>query len=155
MKNWLIAPILMAFLLWSPLAHGARGDGIIGFWSTQNRNTRFQIYKCGSLYCGKISYMREPDHSANNREGLAGQPKRDVHNPDPLLRDRTLLGLPLLERFRYEGHNLWDGGTIYDPDDGHKYSCKIWLDGKRYLKLRGYMGISLFGRTETWVSSNH
>ncbi|MDR3557735.1 MAG: DUF2147 domain-containing protein [Syntrophobacteraceae bacterium] len=151
MKAWVIGSVVFVVLLGSSLARGAEGDGILGVWSTQNHHTRFEIYKCGMEYCGKISHMREPNYSATDGDGVAGRPKLDTHNPDPRLRERTLLGLPLLEGFRYDGENLWEGGTIYDPEDGHKYSCKIWLDGKNRLKLRGYLGISLFGQTETWV----
>lgn len=151
MKIWITLSALLAVFLGAPFAHGAPGDAILGFWNTKDRDTRFDIYKCGTKYCGKISYMRHPNYSPTNKDGLAGRPRLDSHNPDPALRKRTILGLPLLEGFRYVGHNLWEGGKIYDPDDGEKYGCKIWLDGANRLKLRGYMGISLFGRTETWV----
>ncbi|MGC9195713.1 MAG: DUF2147 domain-containing protein [Syntrophobacteraceae bacterium] len=142
---------MVAGLFGTCLAYGAEGDGILGFWSTPDRDAQFMIYKCGRQYCGKISSLREPNYSAENKEGLAGLPRRDSHNPDPRLRKRTLVGLPLLSGFHYAGHNLWEGGQIYDPDDGKEYSAMIWLDGKKDLKLRGYLGFSLFGRTETWV----
>lgn len=151
MKVWFIAPVLLGIFLGTAFAHGAAGDAILGFWNTQDRDTQFEIYECGMQYCGKISYLREPNYSPADKDGPAGLPRLDSHNPDPLLRKRTLLGLPLLEGFRYTGENLWEGGKIYDPEDGRKYSCKIWLDGKNRLKLRGYMGFSLFGQTETWV----
>jgi uncharacterized protein (DUF2147 family) len=151
MKAWIIGSALLAVLLWTSFALGSNGDAILGVWNTRDRDTRFEIYKCGTQYCGKISYLREPNHSPANKEGLAGLPRLDTHNPDPRLRNRTLVGLPLLEGFRYMGNNLWEGGKIYDPEDGRKYGCKIWLEGKSRLKLRGYLGISLFGRTETWV----
>ncbi|MDR3568897.1 MAG: DUF2147 domain-containing protein [Syntrophobacteraceae bacterium] len=151
MKAWIIASALFAVILWTSLAHGAGGDAILGTWNTQDHDTRFEIYKCGMEYCGKISYLREPNYSPANKDGLAGLPRLDSHNPDPRLRKRTLLGLPLLEGFRYRGDNLWEGGKIYDPEDGRRYSCKIWTEGKNQMKLRGYMGFSLFGRTETWI----
>jgi len=56
-----------------------------------------------------------------------------------------------LEGFRYTGDNLWEGGRIYNPEDGRKYRCKLWLDGENRLKLRGYVGMSLLGKTETWI----
>ncbi len=151
MKVWVIGPVLLAVLLWTSFAHAAGGNAILGFWYTQNHDTQFKLYKCWMDYCGKISYMRHPDYSLTKKGGLAGRPRLDIHNPDPLLRNRPLLGLPLLEGFRYVGHDLWEGGKIYDPDNGKKYSCKIWLAGNNRLKLRGYIGFSLFGETETWV----
>ncbi len=151
MKAWIVASALFTVLFGTTFAHGAAGDAILGFWNTQDHDTRFEFYRCGRQYCGKISYLREPNYSPGDSDGLAGLPKLDTHNPDPLLRKRTLLGLPLIGGFRYVGDNSWEGGTIYDPEDGRKYSCKIWLDGKNRLELRGYLGFSLFGRTETWV----
>jgi uncharacterized protein (DUF2147 family) len=146
-----VGSLLFAALLGTSLAYGAGGDAILGFWNTREHDARFMIYKCGTKYCGKISSLRDPNYSADNKEGLAGLPRRDIHNPDPKLRKRTLVGLPLLSGFHYSGHNLWEGGQIYDPDDGKEHSAMIWLDGKKQLKLRGYLGFSFFGRTETWV----
>jgi len=59
--------------------------------------------------------------------------------------------LPLLEGFRYTGGNMWEGGRIYNPEDGIKCRCKPWLDGGDRLKARGYVGFSLPDRTETWI----
>jgi uncharacterized protein (DUF2147 family) len=132
-------------------ANGADGDAILGFWSLTDGKAKFEFYKCGAEYCGKISYMSEPNYPSTEKHGLAGLPKVDVHNPDPLLRTRPLLGLPLIEGFRYIGGNRWEGGRIYNPEDGAKYRCKLWLDGENRLKVRGYIGFSLLGQTVTWV----
>jgi uncharacterized protein (DUF2147 family) len=42
-------------------------------------------------------------------------------------------------------------GTVVDPENGKEYKGKIWAVGKDTLKMRGYVGISLLGRTESWV----
>lgn len=131
-------------------AHGNGADGILGSWSLRDQKARFEIYKCGEEYCGKISYLSEPDYPPAAKNGRAGSPKLDTENPDPALKNRPLLGMPLMEGFRYTGENSWDG-RIYNPEDGHKYRCKLWLDGESRLKVRGYLGFSLFGRTETWI----
>lgn len=78
------------------------------------------------------------------------RPKTDVNNPDPMLRSRPLIGLELFEGFRYDGDGEWSGGTIYDPNNGKTYSCKLKLIGPDRLKVRGFIGISLIGRSETW-----
>jgi len=49
-----------------------------------------------------------------------------------------------------DGDGEWSGGTIYDPNNGKTYSCKLKLTGPDTLKVRGYIGISLIGRSETW-----
>jgi len=78
------------------------------------------------------------------------RPDRDVKNPDPALRDRLLTGLELFRGFSYDGDGRWTGGTIYDPNSGKTYRCIItWVD-KDTLKVRGYIGAPMLGRTETW-----
>ena len=66
------------------------------------------------------------------------------------MRERLLTGLELFRGFSYDGDGRWTGGTIYDPNSGKTYRCIItWLD-KDTLKVRGYIGVPMLGRTETW-----
>ncbi len=146
----IIAIIGFIFILLTPHANGANADAIVGLWSMKDREAQFSIYKCGSEYCGKISYLSEPNYPPT-KKGLAGLPKMDLRNPDPQLRERSLVGLPFLEGFHFTDENTWEGGRIYNPDDGQKYRCKLWLDGENRLKVRGYLGIPALGKTETWV----
>ncbi len=146
------ALLLVMILSTSPAAGPeAGGDAIVGFWTTADQDARIEIYRCGSGYCGRIAYLEEPNYPADDEGGMGGLPKVDRFNPDPDLRRRPLLGLTFLEGFRYEGGNVWDGGRIYNPENGKFYRARISLaDGDR-LMLRGYWGLSLLGRTETWV----
>ena len=132
---------------------GADAESIIGLWDTSENDARFEIYKCGTEYCGRISELEEPNYPPDDREGMAGLPMVDRNNPDPRLRKRPLIGLTLLEGFRWVGNNTWDGGRIYNPENGKFYKARIGLADNRHLMLRGYLGISLLGRTETWVRS--
>jgi uncharacterized protein (DUF2147 family) len=75
---------------------------------------------------------------------------KDELNPDPALRDRLLLGLTIMDSFTSAGEGKWKGGRIYDPNSGKTYKCKLNLVDPNTLELRGYIGISLLGRTETW-----
>ena len=77
--------------------------------------------------------------------------KYDVHNPDPGLRGRKLVGLEIITGFRYDGDGKWSGGQIYDPNSGKTYQGKIRLVERDKLHLRGFIGISLIGRTEIWT----
>jgi uncharacterized protein (DUF2147 family) len=79
-----------------------------------------------------------------------GRAKTDIKNPDPALRERALVGLEIFSGFRYDGDGEWGGGQIYDPNSGKTYSCKLRLLDQNTLKVRGYIGISLIGRTEIW-----
>ena len=79
------------------------------------------------------------------------RPDTDEKNPDPGLRDRLLIGLNLFAGFEYEGDGRWSGGTIYDPNSGKTYRCIVTLVDGSTLKVRGYIGVPLLGRTETWT----
>jgi uncharacterized protein (DUF2147 family) len=52
--------------------------------------------------------------------------------------------------FTPAGSGKWENGTIYDPKSGNTYACNMELEGTNTLRLRGYIGISLIGRTEVW-----
>ena len=76
---------------------------------------------------------------------------KDELNPDPALRDRDLLGLTIMQGFMAAGGGTWKNGKIYDPNSGKTYKCNLTLVDENTLELRGYIGISLLGRTETWT----
>jgi len=75
----------------------------------------------------------------------------DELNPDSALRSRLLLGLTIMDGFDYAGEGKWKNGRIYDPNSGKTYKCKLTLIDENTLELRGYIGISLLGRTERWT----
>ena len=144
------AAILLAVFLLASVAYGAEeADAILGLWNIPDNEAQFEIYKCGEDYCGKITYMEEPNYPPNDKL-MPGRPKVDRENPDPQLRSRPMLGMPLMEGFRYEGNNTWRG-RIYNPEDGKTYRCKLSLDIKNRLNVRGYLGIVLLGRTQRWT----
>jgi uncharacterized protein (DUF2147 family) len=62
---------------------------------------------------------------------------------------KSLVGMEILWNLTKSG-NTWDDGEILDPKKGKVYSVKVELDGKDKLKVRGYLGVSLLGRTQTW-----
>ena len=78
-------------------------------------------------------------------------PRLDDLNPDPELRNRPLDGIIILHGFEYKGDHVWKGGTIYDPNSGNFYKSSMKLVDRNTLKVRGYIGISLFGRSDTWT----
>ena len=65
-------------------------------------------------------------------------------------KNQLILGMVLLRNFHPDGED-WVGGTVVDPENGKEYKGKIWTEGNDKLHLRGYIGISLLGRTEAWV----
>jgi uncharacterized protein (DUF2147 family) len=118
------------------------GDDILGNWFTANDKSTVEIYRCGEKYCGKISWLKNPTYED-------GTEKVDKNNPDESKRSRKALGLDIVYDFKYKGQNEWAHGKIYDPDNGKTYSCKMTLEGNE-LHVRGFIGISLLGRTTVW-----
>jgi uncharacterized protein (DUF2147 family) len=147
--------LLLIGLLLSGLCVTAWGaddaDAVAGAWSTADGKARIEIVKHDGLYDGKIVWLKEPNYPADDKQGMAGRPKVDRENPDKALQNRSIIGLPLIQGFKYAGDNVWSDGQIYDPESGKLYSCKLTLMMDGSLKVRGYWGISLFGRTEIWT----
>lgn len=76
----------------------------------------------------------------------------DQFNPDVSKRKDPILGNAIMiDKFKFIGSNTWDNGIIYDARKGKTYSCIIKMKVKDKLEVRGYMGISLFGQTDTWL----
>jgi uncharacterized protein (DUF2147 family) len=142
----LISGVLVALMA----AQAAGDEAVLGKWVTQNGKSTVEIFACGSKLCGKIVALKNPLYT-DASEGPVGTPKVDRKNPDPKLRTRPLLELQLLEGFVPAGNGAWSDGTVYDADSGKTYKCKMKLVSSRQLEIRGFIGISLFGRTEVWT----
>ena len=127
-----------------------RQDAILGRWYTENDEAIVEVYRCGAFYCGKIVDLEEKVYPPDDEMGMAGQAKVDRLNPETGRRDQPIIGLVIVEGFTFDGE-MWRGGRIYDPDRGKTYRCKMRLidDGKR-LYVRGFIGVSLLGRTTHW-----
>jgi uncharacterized protein (DUF2147 family) len=124
--------------------YAQNADACLGTWLTGSKKGHVQIYKQGDKYFGKIIWLKEPND-------VGGKPKLDVKNPDDKLKSRPIMGLVNLNNFKYDGDNVWENGKIYDPENGKEYSCKMTLNNANQLSVRGYIGISLIGRTDTWI----
>lgn len=150
---WILG--LAALLLAALPAAAQPADAVTGLWLTeegdQGGRARVEISRTDEgTFAGRIVWLEEPLFQPGDEH--AGEPKRDLENPDPALRDRPVMGLTILQDFTYDGDGTWSGGTVYDPANGKTYKGKLYLDGTGddTLELRGYVGIPLFGRTTTW-----
>jgi uncharacterized protein (DUF2147 family) len=142
---------LLLFGLTASVAWAADdADGMLGTWVTADGSARIQVVKHGDVYDGSIVWLKEPVYPADDKT-MPGKPKVDRENPDASLQNHPVLGLPLLQGFKYSGDGVWNDGKIYDPTNGKLYSCNVTLMMDGRLKVRGYVGISLFGRTEIWT----
>ena len=126
-------------------------DSVLGIWQTAEGKSKVEVYECGDKYCGKIVWLQKPNYPENDGMGMAGKPKIDRKNPDESLRKRSIIGLNIIEGFKYDSDLEWDDGTIYDPQSGKTYSSKMTLIESGKLELRGYVGIPLFGKTVYWT----
>jgi uncharacterized protein (DUF2147 family) len=143
MKTRLFITLFAAMLLAAHAWGQSDADKILGVWETGSGKARVKIDKNGEKYVGKIVWLREP----NNEEG---KPKVDKNNPDENLRSMPLLGYRMLKDFTYTGDKTWEEGTVYDPENGSTYSCEITMTDENTLDVRGFIGVSVFGRTDVW-----
>jgi uncharacterized protein (DUF2147 family) len=135
MKRWTLAVAIV-------VASGARAYAepamtIEGDYWTEERDAIARIYREGGRYFGRLIWTEEAD-------------AKDDENPDAALRERPLVGLVFLTDFHFDGGSKWTGGKVYAPDDGKTYSGYMKMKDPNVLELRGYVGISLFGRTARW-----
>jgi uncharacterized protein (DUF2147 family) len=123
----------------------ADSPSVTGLW--KNEDASFEVYEENGKLNAKIVSLREP---------LApdGRQKTDIHNPDAGKHSRPIIGLVFMTGFTPTGSGKWGNGTIYDPKSGNTYSCNMEMEGTDTLKVRGYIGVSLIGRTETWKRAN-
>ncbi|MGC4057112.1 MAG: DUF2147 domain-containing protein [Chitinophagaceae bacterium] len=121
-------------------------DRVEGNWTDAKQEAKINIYKStDNKFYGKITWLKEPLRN--------GKPKLDEHNPDKELKNRPIIGLLILKGFEKDGDKGYDEGTIYDPKNGKTYSCEMTLKNNT-LNIRGYIGISLIGRTTVWTRTN-
>lgn len=125
-------------------------DEIVGLWTVRDGEARIEI-RLGEngAFEGYIAWQRQPNYPDGDPE--AGTPRHDRENPDPALRNRPLAGLKILEGFVYKGDHVWKNGTVYSPENGRTYKCKLTIKDADHLDLRGFIGISVLGKTEHWT----
>ena len=142
--------LLSTSLLLASSALATEEDKIVGLWSTPEEDCKIEIIKSGGKYFGRIAWLKEALYPADDEGGMASRSVVDRENPNPNLRSRSLIGLQLMEGFIYAGKNVWEKGTIYNPDNGKTYRCKMTLSAPDRLEVRGFIGVPLLGATSVW-----
>ncbi|HUW74072.1 MAG TPA: DUF2147 domain-containing protein [Methyloceanibacter sp.] len=121
-----------------------------GIWRKSEQGERpgkFEIFRCGSgkrYLCAKIVWLKDPLYK--------GKPLHDIRNENPRLRDRPILGLPMINGMAQVAANQWKG-NIYNPEDGNTYSATLTLVSRNQINLRGCKGWILCGE-RTWVRTS-
>jgi len=130
----------MIAMLFAAMLAAPSADTVIGRWKTETRNGIVEIQHCGASICGTLL----------TSDGLRANPAlKDVNNKDEALRGRKLQGITMLQGFT-RGDGVWDGGTVYNGEDGRIYKARITPVDAEHLKLRGCVFVP-FCKTETWT----
>ena len=129
-----------------PMVAQTTKNTIVGTWLNQDKTALIQIYEQGEKVFGKIVWLKEPNEN--------GKPKTDIKNPDKARHTDPIIGLVMLKNFVFNGKSTWEDGTLYDARSGKTYSAYMTLQSDKTLKVRGYVGISLFGQTNIWTRIN-
>jgi uncharacterized protein (DUF2147 family) len=116
-------------------------DPVEGEWLTQGGGGKVRIAPCpgkADRLCGNISWLKPAKAT-------------DLNNPDPKLRTRPIMGMPMLWGFRQAAPGKWTGGKIYDPNSGKTYDSKIGVNANGTLKIEGC--ILVVCQAQTWKRS--
>jgi uncharacterized protein (DUF2147 family) len=140
LKSAIIISLLFFIGVSSP---AVKSDDILGIWTTGNAKSQVQIYKIGEKFFGKIIKLKDPLNEQ-------GKPKVDFRNSDASKRNMPLIGLNVLRDLVFD-KDEWNGGRIYNPEDGKDYKCLMRLKDAKTLEVRGYIGFSLIGKSQTWT----
>lgn len=116
----------------------AKTERIVSNYMVPSKDGAIQIYEKDGKYYGKITLNKDPN-------------KLDENNPDKTKQTRKILGLDILNDFKFDGDDTWGNGTIYDSKNGKTYSCKITRNENGDINIRGFVGLSLLGRTEIFT----
>lgn len=143
MKAIIKKMLVFVFLVGSMSASSQNKDLIAGKWLNASGDAHILIYQNSGKFHGRLVWMKNPDDEN-------GGPRLDKNNPDAGLSRRPLMGTLILKDFIYQD-GVWEGGSIYDPKTGKTYSCLISMDNRDKINVRGFVGISVLGRTESWT----
>lgn len=119
-------------------------DTAHGYWLTENRKAIVEIAPCGGDTCGRMVWVENPLDAS-------GQPKRDESNADAAKRARPICGLELVGGLNKSGDGTWSDGWLYNPRNGEMYSAEIRALSPSKLEVRGYLGVSVLGKSQIWT----
>ena len=137
MKKLLLSLLLLAFTQ-------INAQTVIGKWKTVDDKTGksksvVEIYESNGKVFGKIIEIFDETKRDRKCEKCEGADK-----------NKPVLGMVIIRGLKKDDDEF-NGGKILDPESGSMYKCSLKLDGKEKLVVRGYMGISLIGRSQTWI----
>ncbi|MBB3294769.1 Uncharacterized conserved protein, DUF2147 family [Mitsuaria sp. PDC51] len=148
MKPLFATAVALGLGLSANLALAQAATTPVGVWKTiddetkQERST-VRISEVGGVLTGKIEKITDPTKQTAKCDECADERK-----------GQPILGLTILRNVKKNGNDaeLWDGGDILDPGNGKVYRVRLRpIDGGKKLEVRGFVGMPLLGRTQTWI----
>lgn len=136
--------IVFGLVVFFAMIFNVQSQSILGKWKTVDDETGraksiVEIYEKGGKLYGKIVEILRAEH------------KKDVCGKcDGADKNKPILGMVIIKGLQKDDSE-YNGGTILDPENGKKYKCYIILESPDRLKLRGYIGVSIIGRTQYWT----
>ena len=132
------------FILVFVLTQNTFSQSILGKWKTIDDETGveksiIEIYEVKGKIYGKVIEIFEAKNRNRKCELCTGDDK-----------DKPILGFTIIRGLKKDDDE-YNGGKIIDPKNGKSYKCYITIEEKDKLKVRGYVGISLLGRTQYWL----
>ena len=129
------------------LINSFQSNEIEDIWITQDDETgkkksEVLLYKNNGKLYGKIINLLLEEDKGKLCVNCKGENK-----------NLPIEGMVIVEGLKLNG-KTWEEGTILDPKSGKTYSCYITFDDDNTLKVRGYIGFSLLGRTQKWIRKN-
>lgn len=136
-----ILMIMSIFCFLSATSFAAETYSPEGLWLTENQRSAIKVEKCDKGLCGRIAWIIQ--------DGM----QFDEKNPQENLRGQPMCGLEILNGFKQESDepNSWEDGNIYKADEGDIYKAELEVLSANKMHVRGYVGISLFGKSQTWT----
>ena len=139
----LFSVTLVCLLVWGvSAARAAAVDPIDGLWLTEDGAAVVRLYSCGGDVCGRFYWIAP---------GQGGPGQIDSNNHDPAKRLRPLCGMQFIGGFKKTDEGEYDGGWIYNPEDGEDYNAELTLEKDGTLSLRGYVLLPVFGQSQVWT----
>ncbi len=120
---------------------------LAGIWWNVTKTSKIEVKEVNGKFVGTVISII-PEKWVN------GEPEKDTENPDVKLRTRSRVGIQILSGLKYNAADKeWQGGSIYDPENGKTYDCFAWFDNDpNVLNIKGYVaGIKWMGRSTTWT----
>ena len=139
-KSLLTVGLLLAFATARAKAIPPQ-EVVCGKWESTDKSLIIKIYMQDNKYLAKLIWFK-------NTDGKPMDYWTDVHNPDPKLRERKLLGMSLLNNLDYDAEtNSWENGMVYDAHHGRTWNASASIDKNGQLRVRGYWHFKFIGRT--------